>query len=42
MTGLPVGLFSNKKSQFWEILKALCRLEIVDVFYGHLEYFPDI
>jgi hypothetical protein len=39
--GLPDGLFSNQKSQFgwfWEDL----RLENVDIFYGHLEYFMAI
>jgi hypothetical protein len=39
--GLPDGLFSNQKSQFGQILERR-RLEIVDRFYGHLEYFTDI
>jgi hypothetical protein len=33
--------FENKKSQFESILEGL-RLEIVDIFYGLLEYFTDI
>jgi hypothetical protein len=37
-TGLPDGLFSNQKSQFGKILDGL-RLENVDIFNGHLEYF---
>jgi hypothetical protein len=36
--GLPDGLFSNQKYQFGSILEGL-RLENVDIFYGHLEYF---
>jgi hypothetical protein len=39
--GLPDGLFSNQKSQFGSILEGL-RLENVDMFYGHFEYFTDI
>jgi hypothetical protein len=39
--GLPDGLFSNQKVRFWSILECL-RLEIVDIFYGHLEYVTDI
>jgi hypothetical protein len=40
-TGLPDGLFSSQKSQFGKYLQGL-RLENVDIFYGHLEYFMDI
>jgi hypothetical protein len=40
-TGLPDGFFSNQKSQFGYILEGP-RLENVDIFYGHLEYFIDI
>jgi hypothetical protein len=36
--GLPDGLFSNQKSQFWIKFEGL-RLENVDIFYGHLDYF---
>jgi hypothetical protein len=36
--GLPDGLFSNQKSQFGKNFQGL-RLENVDIFYGHLEYF---
>jgi hypothetical protein len=39
--GLPDGLFSNQKYQFGSILEGL-RLENVDIFYGHSEYFTDI
>jgi hypothetical protein len=39
--GLPDGFFSNQKSQFGYILEGP-RLENVDTFYGHLEYFTDI
>jgi hypothetical protein len=39
-TGLPDGFFSNQKSQFGKILDDP-RLENVDIFYGHLEYFTD-
>jgi hypothetical protein len=35
------GLFSNQKSQFGFILEVL-RLENVDIFYVHLDYFKDI
>jgi hypothetical protein len=38
---LPDGLFSNSKSQFGKIWEGL-GLIIVNVFYGHLEYFTDI
>jgi hypothetical protein len=41
LTGLPDGLFSNQKSKFGSILEGL-RLENVDIFYGHMEYFTDI
>jgi hypothetical protein len=37
---LPNGFFSNQKSQFGKILDDP-RLENVDIFYGHLEYFTD-
>jgi hypothetical protein len=37
-TGLPDGFFANQKSQFGKKLQGL-RLENVDIFYGHLEYF---
>jgi hypothetical protein len=33
--------FSNQKSQFGNIFQGL-RLENVDIFYGHLEYFTEI
>jgi hypothetical protein len=39
--GLPDSFFSNQKSQFGQILQGP-RLENVDIFYGHLEYFTDI
>jgi hypothetical protein len=38
---LPDGFFSNQKSQFGFNLEGL-RLENVDIFHGHLEYFTDI
>jgi hypothetical protein len=38
---LPDGLFSKQKSQFGSILEGP-KLENVDIFYGHLEYFADI
>jgi hypothetical protein len=38
---LPDGFFSNQKSIFGKILEGP-RLEIVVIFYGHLEYFTDI
>jgi hypothetical protein len=41
VSGLPDGLFSNQKSQFGKKFQGL-RLENVDTFYGHLEYFMDI
>jgi hypothetical protein len=37
--GLPDGLFSTKNPNF-EL--ALGRLQNVDIFYGHLEYFMEI
>jgi hypothetical protein len=40
VAGLPDGFFSNQKSQF--VGKFLARLENVDMFYGHMEYFTDI
>jgi hypothetical protein len=40
-SGLPDGLFPNRKSQFGKFWEGL-RLEIVDIFYGHWEYFMDI
>jgi hypothetical protein len=39
--GLPDGLFSNQKYQFWYILSGL-RLVNVYIVYGHLEYFMEI
>jgi hypothetical protein len=36
--GLPDGLFSNQKSHCGEIVEHL-RMENVEIFYGHLEYF---
>jgi hypothetical protein len=39
--GLPDGLFSNQQSRFGKNFQCL-RLENVGIFYGHLEYFPDI
>jgi hypothetical protein len=38
---LPDGLFSNRRSQFGEILEGP-RLKNVVIFYGYLEYFKDI
>jgi hypothetical protein len=38
---LPDGLFSNQKFQFGKNFEGL-RLENVDIFYGHFEYFADI
>jgi hypothetical protein len=37
---LPDGLLSNQKSQFGKKILGP-RLENVDIFYGHLEYFMD-
>jgi hypothetical protein len=34
----PDGLYFKPKIPVWEVLK----LENVDIFYGHLEYFTDI
>jgi hypothetical protein len=34
--------FANQKSQFGQISEGLCRLENVDIIYGHLEYFTKI
>jgi hypothetical protein len=39
--GLPDGLFSNQKSQFWYNLEGL-GMENVVIFYDHLEYFMAI
>jgi hypothetical protein len=39
--GLPDGLISNQKSQSGKMFQVI-RLENVDRFYGHLEYFMDI
>jgi hypothetical protein len=39
--GLPDGLFSNKKSQFWYIFEGL-GLENVLIFYDLLKYFMAI
>jgi hypothetical protein len=41
-TGMPDGIFSNQKSQFWQILEEGLRVENAGIFYGHLEYFTDI
>jgi hypothetical protein len=38
---LPDGLFSNPKSQFGLILECL-KLDNVNKFYGHLDYFADL
>jgi hypothetical protein len=38
---LPDGLFLKQKSQFGKILEGL-RLENVNIFYGHLEYFTHL
>jgi hypothetical protein len=38
---LPDGLFSNQKSQFGKISEDL-RLENVNIFYSHWEYFTHI
>jgi hypothetical protein len=35
-TGLPDGLFSNQKSQFWSTLEGL-RMENIVIFYDHME-----
>jgi hypothetical protein len=40
-TGLPDGLFSNRKSQFGLILEGL-GMENVDIFYDHLANFTAI
>jgi hypothetical protein len=37
--GLPDGLFSNQKYQIGEIILEGLKLENVDIFYGHWEYF---
>jgi hypothetical protein len=39
--GLPDGLFSNQKSQFGAIFEGL-RLENVEIFFVHFDYFRDI
>jgi hypothetical protein len=39
--GLPDGFFSNQKFQFGKNFQGL-RLENVNIFYGHSEYFMDI
>jgi hypothetical protein len=39
--GLPDGLFSNQKSQFGSIFKAL-DWEMYIIFYCHLEYFTEL
>jgi hypothetical protein len=39
--GLPDGLYSNQKSQFWYILERL-GMENVGIVYDHLEYFTAI
>jgi hypothetical protein len=39
--GLPDGIFSNQKSQFWLILEGLA-MEDVGIFYDHLVYFTAI
>jgi hypothetical protein len=41
LPGLPDGFFSNQKYQFWYILEGL-GMDIVGIFYGHLEYFTAI
>jgi hypothetical protein len=41
IAGLPDALFSNQKSQFRYIFEDL-KLENVNIFYVHLEYFMDI
>jgi hypothetical protein len=38
---LPDGLFSNQKSQFWQILEVLA-MEESGIFYCHLVNFPAI
>jgi hypothetical protein len=40
-TGLPDGLFSYQKFQFWKILERL-GMENFAIFYDHLEYFTAI
>jgi hypothetical protein len=39
--GLPDGMFSNQKYQFWKILVSL-RVEKVDILYDHLEHITAI
>jgi hypothetical protein len=41
MSGLPDGLFSNRKTKFGYILEGL-RIKNVAIFYGQLEYFMEI
>jgi hypothetical protein len=41
IAGLPDGLFSNQKSQFWKILVGLAK-ENLGIFYEHLVYFTAI
>jgi hypothetical protein len=36
--GLPDGLFSNQRPQFWSILEGLA-MENLGIFYDHLVYF---
>jgi hypothetical protein len=40
--GLPDVFFKQKNPNLGTFLRALCRLENVDIFYGHLEHFKDI
>jgi hypothetical protein len=40
-SGLPDGLFSNQNSQFGQISEDL-KLENIDIFYCHSEYFTNI
>jgi hypothetical protein len=41
LTGLPDGIFQNKKIQIWVILEGLA-MEGVGILYGHLVYFTTI
>jgi SOS-response transcriptional repressor LexA len=39
--GLPDGIFSSQKSQFWLLLEGLA-MEDVGIFHGHLVHFPAV
>jgi hypothetical protein len=40
-TGLPDGIFSNQKYQFWSFLEGIA-IENIGIFYVHLVYFTSI